>query len=92
MTVITYRKTLLPTSDPGDREIFEDRPTSVVWALGRLARNGRWNEPSFHHTYPKNHVTVDFGRKEAKNNCFPFTKAIDKHVKKKKKTNWGPFR
>ena len=41
MTTVTYRRTLSPTSDPGDLAIKDDGPTSIVWALGRLARNGR---------------------------------------------------
>ena len=40
MTTVTYRRTLSPTSDPGDLAIKDDGPTSIVWALGRLARNG----------------------------------------------------
>jgi hypothetical protein len=38
VTDIVYRKTLAPTSDPQDNEIYEDKPTSVVWAIGRLAQ------------------------------------------------------
>ena len=108
VTVITYRKTLTPTSDPGDKEIFEDKETSLVWALGRLARNGRRKEPSFHHTYPRDHVRINFGRKEAENNCIPFNKkrddggifgdglrATSKKRQKRRKPKvkpWGPFR
>jgi len=33
-----FRKTLVPSSDPQDNEIFDDKPTSVVWAMGRLAQ------------------------------------------------------
>lgn len=99
ITTITYRRTLKPTSDPGDLEIYEDRKTSIIWALGRLAKNGRVVEPSFHHTYPKNHVEIDFGRKESQNKCIPFTRtslthkrrsATDGHLIEKKR--WGPFR
>ncbi len=99
VTTLTYRRTLLPTSDPGDLEIYQDRKTSIIWAIGRLAKNGRTFEPSFHHTYPKNHVQIDFGRKESKNNCIPFNRnslkhkrrsATDGHLVEKKK--WGPFR
>ena len=99
VTTITYRRTLKPTSDPGDLEIYEDRATSIIWALGRLAKNGRVVEPSFHHTYPKNHVAIEFGRKESQNKCIPFTRtslthkrrsATDGHLIEKKR--WGPFR
>ena len=35
----------------------------MVWSIGRLARPGGRKgrkEPSFHHTYPKEHVEIDF--------------------------------
>ena len=73
VTEIIYRKTLAPTSDPHDNEIFDDKATSIVWALGRLAqKDKRQKEPSFHHTYTRRHTTIDFGRKESKNECLPF--------------------
>ena len=95
VTTIVYRRTLQPSSDPGDKEILMDRPTSIVWALGRLAKNGRRLEPSFHHTYPKHHVKIDFGRKEAQDNCIPFTRprmdmGMGKQRHEKTKA-WGPF-
>jgi hypothetical protein len=44
-----------------------------VWAIGRLAqRDKRQKEPSYHHTYTRRHTTIEFGRKEAKNECLPF--------------------
>ena len=61
---------LIGSQDPGDNSIVEDGPTSVVWAIGQLAsgtltgprERGRpqplKKEPSFHHTYPKQHVQV----------------------------------
>ena len=95
VTTITYRRTVKPTSDPGDLEIHLDRPTSIIWAIGRLAKNGRKFEPSFHHTYPKHHVEIDFGRKDPQNNCIPFTRprmdmGIGRERHQKSKT-WGPF-
>jgi hypothetical protein len=33
----------------------------------------RIKEPSFHHTYTRQHTTIDFGRKEPYSTCFPFT-------------------
>ena len=73
VTEIIYRKTLAPTSDPHDNEIYDDKATSVVWAIGRLAqKDKRQKEPSYHHTYTRRHTTIDFGRKETKNECLPF--------------------
>jgi hypothetical protein len=47
--------------------------TSVVWALGRLSqKDKRQKEPSFHHTYTRRHTTIDFNRKDTKNECLPF--------------------
>jgi hypothetical protein len=89
VNVLTFRKTLGTLGDPGDFEISTTAPTSAVWALGRLAQNGRRKEPSFHHTYPKNHVQIDFGRKESQNNCYPFTKGGRRQPKA---TTWGPIR
>lgn len=89
VTTITYRRTLATLSDPGDLPLNEDGETSIIWALGRLARNGRNLEPSFHHTYPKQHVKINFARTESQNNCKPFTKD---NRNKAKKDIWGPFR
>ncbi len=73
VTEIIFRKTLAPTSDAHDNEIYEDKATSIVWAIGRLAqKNKREKEPSYHHTYTRRHTTIDFGRKENKNECLPF--------------------
>ncbi len=41
VTTVTYRRDLQPTSDHGDKAIKEDGPTSIVWAIGRLAGKGR---------------------------------------------------
>ena len=46
VTEMVFRKTLSPTSDPHDNEIYEDKATSIVWAIGRLAqRDKRTKEP-----------------------------------------------
>jgi len=74
VTTVAFRRRLHIPGDLGDRDIKEDGETSVIWAVGRLAKNGRNWEPSFHHTYPKKHVTVDFAREGEINNCIPFTK------------------
>ena len=83
------RRTLEPTSDHGDQPIPTDRETDLIWAIGKLARNGRNLEPSFHHTYPKNHVKIHFGKADPVNTCIPFTKD---NRKPKQKESWGPFR
>ena len=49
---------------------------SIVWAMGRLAcsggRKGK-KEPSFHHTYPKEHVQLDLrGNVPDLYKCRPF--------------------
>ena len=61
---------LFHSQDSGDNSILEEGPTSIVWAIGQLAKGtlsgqrekGRpqriKKEPSFHHTYPKQHVQV----------------------------------
>ena len=73
VTEIIFRKTLAPTSDAHDNEIYEDKATSIVWAIGRLAQKSkREKEPSYHHTYTRRHTAIDFGRKETKNECLPF--------------------
>ena len=86
---ITYRRDLLNSQDPGDNNIEEDTPTSVVWAIGALAEgsltgpriNGRpariKREPTFHHTFPKEHVQIDFHRKKSANNCWAFVRRTD---------------
>lgn len=82
---VTIRRDLINSQDPGDNSI-EDGPTSVVWAIGQLAsgtltgprERGRpqplRKEPSFHHTYPKQHVQIDFNRKKSANNCWAFVR------------------
>ena len=68
--LLQWPNLLTVSQDPGDNSIVEDGPTSVVWAIGQLAsgtltgprERGRpqplKKEPSFHHTYPKQHVQV----------------------------------
>lgn len=57
-------------ADPTDREFPTEKPIYVVWAIGRLDKN---MEPSFHDIYPKKDILINFNRKEAESNCFPFT-------------------
>jgi len=83
---VTYRRDLINSQDAGDNSIAEEGPTSIVWAMGRLAHGsltgprerGRpqpiRKEPSFHHTYPKQHVQIDFNRKKSANNCWAFVR------------------
>ena len=73
---LTYRKTLNNLGDAGDLIIDETGPNSIVWALGRLARPGGrkgQKQASFHHTYPKEHVQIDFrGNVPELYQCRPF--------------------
>lgn len=92
-------------ADAGDLVIDENGKNSVVWAIGRLARPGgrkSRKEPSFHHTYPKEHVEIDLtGKVPEKFQCRPFikrpntrmmpTKAFQRGPKSTIKT-WGPHR
>ncbi|XP_040568677.1 protein Skeletor, isoforms B/C [Lepeophtheirus salmonis] len=88
VTTIVYRRTLFPSADPSDKEIFQDLPTSIVWALGRMAQNGRRKEPAFHYAYTKHHTEINFGAKEPINECWAFTSPTGKARPKP----WGPFR
>lgn len=84
---VTYRRNLGNFQDPGDVPIVEDGgPTSIVWAMGKLASGSLGGpvekgrpapikmEPTFHHTYPRAHVQLDFGRKATANNCWAFVR------------------
>jgi len=83
---VTFRRDLINSQDSGDNSILEEGPTSIVWAIGQLAKGtlsgqrekGRpqriKKEPSFHHTYPKQHVQIDFHRKKSANNCWAFVR------------------
>ena len=60
--------------DPGDIPIPTDGPVSIIWAIGKMAEvSHRVKEPSFHHTYTRQHTEIDFTSKEKVNTCFPFT-------------------
>lgn len=59
-------------ADPGDKEYPLDRPSYVIWAIGRLDDN---KEPTFHDIYPKGNIKIDFNRKEPESNCFSFTRS-----------------
>lgn len=108
ITTLTYRKTLNNANDRGDNEINENGLTSIVWAIGRLAQPGgskSSKEPSFHHTYPKRHIQLNFGRNGEGNNCVPFVKKASYMMSRKKfqdnneltfttkrNKSWGPHR
>lgn len=98
IVTFTYRKTIGNSHDAGDLAIDEDGPNSIIWALGRLAspggRRGR-KYPSFHHTYPKNHVQLDLNSDDTlmKNNeeslykCKPFVKKASAQMRRRKIEN-----
>ena len=47
---------------------------AIIWAIGKLSeRAHRMKEPSYHHTYSRMHMQLDFGRSEPYDSCFPFT-------------------
>jgi len=74
VTEITYRTTFGNLDDPGDIVIPQDVPTSIIWAIGKMAEvRHRVKEPSFHHTYTRKHTQINFTSKEKLNTCFPFT-------------------
>jgi len=75
VTVITYRTTFGNLADGGDLEIPEEGDVSVIWAIGKMAEKAgpRVKEPSFHHSYTRQHTTINFGRKEPMNTCFALT-------------------
>ena len=73
VTVITYRTTFGNLADGGDLAVPEEGPVSVIWAMGKMAeRAHRVKEPSFHHSYTRQHVQIDFGQKEHTDDCFAF--------------------
>jgi len=74
ITSLTYRTTFKKLGDPGDLEIKEKGLSSIIWAIGKLSeRAHRMKEPSYHHTYSRMHMQLDFGRSEPYDSCFPFT-------------------
>ncbi|CAN7992951.1 unnamed protein product [Ixodes hexagonus] len=85
LTSFIFRRTLLNPDDDGDQVFNPDGDTFLVWAIGRY---NEFKEPTFHHTYPKGTVKINFGRKDAADNCFEFTTG----EKKARPTPWGPFR
>ena len=73
ITALTYRTTFGNLADGGDLEVPEDAPVSVIWAMGKMAeRAHRVKEPSFHHTYTRQHTQINFGTREPENDCFAF--------------------
>jgi len=74
VTAITYRKTFGTLGDEGDIAIPEDGPISIIWAIGKMAEKAhRIKEPSFHHTYTRQHTQINFvNTKEKINTCFAF--------------------
>lgn len=62
------------SADDGDKEYATDRDTFIVWATGRLDSQ---NEPSFHDTYSKANIKVNFSSKEPIDTCFSFTTTND---------------
>merc|ERR1719347_1330676 len=74
VTSITYRTTFGNLGDPGDRVVPQNEPTSIIWAMGKMAEIAhRVKEPSFHHSYTRTLTKINFGRKEPEDNCFAFT-------------------
>ena len=60
-------------ADGGDLAVPEDGPVSVIWAMGKMAeRAHRVKEPSFHHSYTRQHTQINFGQKEHSDDCFAF--------------------
>ncbi|KAI2795561.1 hypothetical protein BLOT_016681, partial [Blomia tropicalis] len=66
---ITFRRNLQNTGDDGDFVIDKSKEMFIVWSVGKLTNK---REPGFHHLYPKNDISIMFGRKATKN-CFQFT-------------------
>ena len=65
VTAITYRRTFNNLGDEDDIVIPEKGPVSVIWAMGKMAeKSHRVKEPSFHHTYTRQHTQIDFNNKE----------------------------
>jgi len=102
---ITFRKTLTNLADAGDLSLDENGVNSIVWAMGRLARPGGRKgkkEPSFHHTYPKEHVQLDLrGNVPDIYKCRPFVQKAPPVMIMSRKTGhdrptslktWGPHR
>ncbi len=98
---VVYRKTIGNQGDAGDLAVDPNGKNSIVWAIGLLSQpNGprARKEPSFHHTYPKDHVEIDLtGQVPDKFECRPFVKTSPPSMKKRKQvekrdSSWGPHK
>ncbi|QQP32381.1 Uncharacterized protein FKW44_024677, partial [Caligus rogercresseyi] len=69
VTTIVYRRNLLPTGDAGDKEILQDGPTSIIWALGKMAQNGRQKRARLPYAYTKHHTQINFGARSPSMNA-----------------------
>lgn len=85
LTSFVYRRTLLNPDDDGDQIFNPDGDTYLVWAIGKYNEH---KEPSFHHMFPRGNLKINFGRKEAADNCFEFITG----QKRKKPEPWPTFR
>ncbi|KAH7972910.1 hypothetical protein HPB52_018662 [Rhipicephalus sanguineus] len=85
LTSFVYRRTLLNPDDDGDQIFNPDGNTYLVWAIGKYNEQ---KEPSFHHTFPRGDLKINFGRKDAADNCFEFTTGQNR----KKPDPWPLFR
>lgn len=85
LTSFIFRRTLLNPDDDGDQIFNADGYTYLVWAIGKY---NEFKEPSFHHTFPRGTLKLNFGRKDAEDNCFEFTTGRQR----KRPQPWGPFR
>ncbi|KAK8756168.1 hypothetical protein V5799_001130 [Amblyomma americanum] len=85
VTSFIFRRTLLNPDDDGDQIFNPDGDTYLVWAIGKY---NEFKEPSFHHTFPKGTLKINFGRKEAEDNCFEFTTGQTRG----RPAPWPPFR
>ncbi|XP_026274137.1 protein Skeletor, isoforms B/C [Frankliniella occidentalis] len=74
VTYITYRRMLM-SADKNDREFPTEGGVYVVWALGHLDHN---KEPTFHDFYARGNVRLELSRKDNYDNCFAFTKPLEK--------------
>ncbi|KAH8026983.1 hypothetical protein HPB51_000694 [Rhipicephalus microplus] len=85
LTSFVFRRTLLNPDDDGDQIFNPDGDTYLVWAIGKYNEQ---KEPSFHHTFPRGNLKINFGRKDAADNCFEFTTGLNR----KKPDPWPLFR
>jgi len=86
VTSISYRTTFDNLADKGDLVVPQDAPTSIIWAMGKMAEiRHRIKEPSFHHSYTRHLTKLHFGTKEPTDNCFAFTSDREEILKP-----WAP--